>query len=465
MGMHMRIIGCLWLVAVLTPLAHGDTLVTKDGKSLEGKLVSQTSEEVVFKIQKGGIEMTKTFPASDVTSVTESAAPPAPTGTPASAPATAPAIKLGELPAEPVAPPIVEIKGPSYCIVPVKGVVGVELNADYLEKALADAASRKPTAIVLEMDSPGGHCSEVEKLVAVIKKYQKDNKLVLLVDSAISAAAITGLSVKEIYMESSATYGAATPYYLEKGMPKDVGEKFFSIWRAAGRSSAEVGGHNPILGDAMIDNNVELVLDEAEGKKTIRLGPLIQQGTLVDSGRRIIIDETRQKSKLFKPAGKLLTMTAQETVECGLASGIADDYEELAKKLKLGKWTRCDCNGSALSNYWARAVEKIKSDFKQCESDYHLNMGLARDSDPNKFKYIINARNDFTPESQMKWAARSGACSQYLNKASDALKILGDIAQKYPGVLEYDADQIKDRQKEIQNLRDRIAKGAYRSGA
>ena len=39
------------------------------------------------------------------------------------------------------------------------------------------------------------------------------------------------------------------------------------------RNSAEEGGHEPLLGDAMIDNSVELHLEMEGGKAVVREGP------------------------------------------------------------------------------------------------------------------------------------------------------------------------------------------------
>jgi len=77
---------------------------------------------------------------------------------------------------------VLEIEGHS----PLAGSSGI-LNSG----RLADAVKRKPTVIVLEMDSPGGLIREVEPLIGTIRKY-KDTRTVLVVHHAISAAAIRG---------------------------------------------------------------------------------------------------------------------------------------------------------------------------------------------------------------------------------------------------------------------------------
>ncbi|HSZ59191.1 MAG TPA: hypothetical protein VK797_26355 [Tepidisphaeraceae bacterium] len=61
------------------------------------------------------------------------------------------------VPPEPVAPPIASSASakPTYYLIPLHGEVGSTILAGALEKSLADAVARKPTVVVLDIDSPG----------------------------------------------------------------------------------------------------------------------------------------------------------------------------------------------------------------------------------------------------------------------------------------------------------------------
>jgi membrane-bound ClpP family serine protease len=65
---------------------------------------------------------------------------------------------------EPKPPPVVKHAGPTYYLAPLRGEVGTSMLAANLEKVLADAATRSPTVVVLQMDSPGGSVAEVGSL-------------------------------------------------------------------------------------------------------------------------------------------------------------------------------------------------------------------------------------------------------------------------------------------------------------
>ena len=59
-------------------------------------------------------------------------------------------------PKEPEAPPMAAAPGgATYYVIPLHGAVGETFVADALEKSLADASKRKPTVVVLDIDSPG----------------------------------------------------------------------------------------------------------------------------------------------------------------------------------------------------------------------------------------------------------------------------------------------------------------------
>ena len=52
---------------------RADTLVTKDGRVFEGRLISKGDDTITFEIQKFGSKINMTFKASEVASITEEA--------------------------------------------------------------------------------------------------------------------------------------------------------------------------------------------------------------------------------------------------------------------------------------------------------------------------------------------------------------------------------------------------------
>jgi ClpP class serine protease len=431
---------------MLVSVVAADTLVTTDGQTYEGRLVQRTEEKVVFEVVKYGVTMQKEFPAKDVQEIRQGKSSPAaaskPAKTPASQPASAPA--MAEIPLPPP-PPIVKYDGPTYCVIPLKGEIGVEVVASVLDDAFKDILKRKPTVIVLEMDSPGGMIHEVEPLTNTLIKYS-DFRLVVLVKQAISAAAITSMSVKEIYTTPASVIGAATAWKMGRdGMPKDIDEKMRSIWRAQARTCAENGGHQPLLAEAMIEAKHNLVIVEKNGKKMVREG------------------RPEPGDDAFLEQGTLLCLTAEDAVKVGLAEGMVEDYKALGKAMGFPKWQECKCYAPILMDIWSKNIAQAKKEFDRLDKDFRQSMRQANASDPSQFSYVVHTNGIFTGDSQAKWQSRSAACLRFLGKASEDLDKMAALADKYSNFL-YTPDSIRDEKDKIDAMKTRVQKRIWKQG-
>jgi hypothetical protein len=319
----------------------------------------------------------------------------------------------------------------------MRGEVGKDLVASVLDQSLADAVGRKPTVIVLEMDSPGGRIREVEPLVQTIRKYRQ-TRTVLVAHHAISAAAITALSVPEIYMAPNAIFGAATAFrVMPDGTPQDIEEKMRSVWRAVGRNSAEQGGHSPLLAMAMIDAKYDLHVETGgDGRKTVVEG----------IGGDMVVRE-----------GSLLAMTAPEARACGLAAGIIEDFATLGRLLRVGKWTHIECYAPTLMEHWQKIAAQAQKDFDRMDGEFVQNMKDARASDPSQFSYQAYRNGDLTPQSQQQWQERSAACTKSLTAAEQVLDKMAPLAAKFPQFL-IDANEIRKKKDAIESMKSAIQK-------
>jgi len=382
------------LASAIAQGARADVLDTTDGRTFDGTLISKTPEEIIFEVQRFGAKAKMRFDPKIVASIREGVS-----SAPAAAPAAtkpAPAPAAGTAGAAPTAPPVVKHKDPVYYRIPLRGEVGSTFVADILEKSLADAATRSPTAVVLEIDSPGGQVGEVDKLIGAIAKYKKQLRIIVVIRRAISAAAITALTADEIYMHEAATFGGATAYRLTaSGIPENINEKMQSIWRARGRSAAEIGGHSPLLAEAMIDGSTAVYLQEAGGKKVMSL--------------------TREPGAvLFKPSGRLLTMTAQESVQCGMARGIVHDLAELGTAVGHPRWTECEGVGVVLTDWWEKHLEAGNKEWAACLSRLRSAVSQAVANDPGQFNDYNGGR---AADVVRKWNTRSNLCVESLRRA------------------------------------------------
>lgn len=346
--------------------ARADLLVATDGRIADGKIESEDEKEVVFRFDgsPAGAEAThvsRTRIARVVYCDENAAVVPGPL--PTTKPAT-PAARW-TVPPEPAAQPVTPAPAgkTTYYVIPLHGEVGATILASALEKSLADAVARKATVVVLDIDSPGGLVDESLKIMKVIAHYNKRCRIVAFVEQDLSAAAIFTLSCRKIYVKQLSTIGAATSFIPGRpDLSAKVEEKMQSAWRAAARNSAEEGGHDPLLADAMIDNDAELHYETVNGKPVIKEGP----------GEHMLVRR-----------GKVMTLTSHEAVGCGLAAGEADDFDELGKVMEYPAWVECKGISRELAEYLPKREEVFQQAIKKIGTDLGVHLQAAIEADPS----------------------------------------------------------------------------------
>lgn len=205
----------------------------------------------------------------------------------------------------------------TYFLIPVKGQIGEDFTAAHMKTYLNQAAQARPAVVVLEIDTPGGSVSETEKIVDLLVSF-KGLRFVALVRKGISAGAAITLACKEIYVSDTAIIGATTSWYRgDDNLPNPLAEKFQSLWRATCRKAAQCGGHSSLIAEAMADPDFALTARNQEGRPVL---------------------ERDGKGKVLKAKGKILSLTAAEAIECGLAKGRAGGSAALGGQLGMQGW-------------------------------------------------------------------------------------------------------------------------------
>jgi membrane-bound serine protease (ClpP class) len=195
---------------------------------------------------------------------------------------------VGAALAVPSGPTAAQEGGPVYRV-PVTGVVELGL-APFIERSIAEAVSSGASALILDMDTPGGRVDAAERISdaltdAPIPVYTLVNR------RAYSAGALIALSTDRIYMRPGSVIGAATPV---DGGGQKAPEKIVSAMRSQMRALAEAADLDPEVAAAMVDEDIEI-----EG----------------------VVD-----------AGKLLTLTTEEAVDLGYAEEV-EDFGTLVQEL------------------------------------------------------------------------------------------------------------------------------------
>ena len=163
----------------------------------------------------------------------------------------------------------------------------------YVAFALDEARKMDASAVILELDTPGGYVNAAEGIRRLMDDYP--GPIYAYVNTnAISAGAYLALAADAIYMAPGSTMGAAEPRYLGLGA---VDEKELSFWEKEMSAMAERRGRDPQIASAMV-------------RKDLAVDGLVE-------------------------AGILLTLTAGEALEVGYSEGTVSDRESLLQSAGL----------------------------------------------------------------------------------------------------------------------------------
>lgn len=169
---------------------------------------------------------------------------------------------------------------------------------EYLKRGFQEATNAGADTIILNMHTPGGAIDAAVEIGRLIDST--DIPVIAFVNTnAISAGAYIALHADEIYMMPTATMGSAAPIVTSGNT---AGEKVESYWlkemTAAAQSSDN--NRNPKYAQAMVVDTIDL-------------------------------------PELNQPAGKLLTLTAQEAEQVGYSEGTVASFEALLKELNFAE--------------------------------------------------------------------------------------------------------------------------------
>lgn len=198
--------------------------------------------------------------------------------------------------------------GPVF-VVPIEGMIDNGL-ARYIDRALGDAADQEASAVIFHVDTFGGLVDAADQIRKAILGASMPT--VAYIDrNAASAGALISYAADRIVMAPGSSIGAAT---VVEGVGGDAApDKYQSYMRGLMRATAEANGRDPRIAEAMVDQNLE-----------------------VDG---------------VSPAGQVLTLSALEAVDLGVADAILDDLGAVTGALTA--------NGAQLVAHEASGFERF----------------------------------------------------------------------------------------------------------
>ena len=194
--------------------------------------------------------------------------------------------------------------GPVY-VIPIQGEIQ-KATVYVVRRGVKAALEANASALVLDMNTPGGEGEAMKEVMATLAKFQPADQTYTYVNKeAFSAGAFISASTRHIWMAPGSIIGAASPVTLGQEGPKELPPKFVSGYAALIRAAAEENGHNPAIFDAMVNKQMGLKID---GREIVAKGDIL---TLT----------TQEATRLVgKPARPLLS------------AGVAPELQSLVEK-------------------------------------------------------------------------------------------------------------------------------------
>ncbi len=203
--------------------------------------------------------------------------------------------------------------GPFAVICPIEGDI-LDGIAVVVERAVTREAVGAEV-IVFIVDTFGGRVDSAIAIAQTILESPVPTVAFITGRGAISAGALISYACDHIVMAPGASIGASTPIIPGVETSEQMNEKSMSFLRAKYRALGEEKGHNPLIGEAMVDAAIELYGRRgADGVYTVYK---VEQGRVTESHDAV---PTQQQPGRFSVAlpGQLRMERAQPGIEDAL---------------------------------------------------------------------------------------------------------------------------------------------------
>lgn len=411
-------VGAACLVATPQAFAAETTKVTlKDGTVVEGEVVREDDRYIMLMVRIGEVEERKFIMRRDIASV-ELIDPQEATADAGADDVTTPIVRTTRDDDKMIPPGATRI-----AYITLHEGVGSHFNRDALARSVAALdelpENEQPEILVLSINSGGGALNELEKLVPYIKDYVEPKyRTVAWIESAISAACMTAWVVDEVYMMRKAPIGGCTGFRsTSSGTVAMEGLELEEVlaWM---ETVSEWGKKEPLIMRAM-QIFTTLSCD-------------------VDENGDVTWYESDQGEYMISPPGEVLTFNSHDAVKYGVAQGIADTKDQLAKAMGCTEWVEV-----------GQEAGQMMTDFRENVSAAEVELFATFD----KMNIALGAMNA-TPEPRNKKRHYGRAKSLYQSIKSTvynrapSLLIYGQFNERffdyYDQVFEDIAEQLRD---------------------
>jgi membrane-bound serine protease (ClpP class) len=210
------------------------------------------------------------------------------------------------------------------------------LRHRYLDRVIERARALKLDTVIMHIDTDGGEVGHAREMFkSVIDQARDGPRMIAFVDfRAISAGAMVSYAHEDIYISSGASIGDIGVIFISRdGEIKYAPEKIETVVRSLLAQAAELRGWNRGLLLKMTARTQKLynvTLPDGTKQYVIEddLPELLSRHPTIDP-------ENTSKVWVYRGEDRLLTLTGKEAVELGMATGHAEDIDDLYARLGI----------------------------------------------------------------------------------------------------------------------------------
>lgn len=241
---------------------------------------------------------------------------------------------------------------PKVMVIPIKDGESTKYGmmddwqATFLERRLRQAQKENYDLVILDIDTNGGVVDSVERMNKAIAKCPVP-VVAFVTGKAFSAGAMLSLACKAIVMAPRTQIGGAKVVSAFGDLNADMRQKVDAMARAMVTGLAETNKYPIPIAVGMVDSNAE-VYEVSGERERFMTGREVEEAERKQSAKVSIVRQIKKKDEI-------LTLTATEAVNVGLASGVAADIDEVIMGLNIAP-TTVDVAGVSPNETAARFV-------------------------------------------------------------------------------------------------------------
>ncbi|MHC4713724.1 MAG: NfeD family protein [Planctomycetota bacterium] len=235
-------------------------------------------------------------------------------------------------------------ESPTVVVIPLSGLIDKGLE-DSVIRRLGEARPLNPALMVFEIDTFGGLAGPAIEITDLLGGIEEPKAVAFVPRKAISAGAMIAMGAREIVLTPASSIGDCAPVLPTPEGSKILGEKEQSPVRSMFRKYAQRNGYPVAIVEAMVTPELEVVQVKYKDG-TVKYMLASEYEDLPEEEK-----EKVDRKRVVVREGEILTLTAEEAEEYGIARFVVADISELLEKYDLA-----DAKVVTLEVNWSEAM-------------------------------------------------------------------------------------------------------------